>query len=90
MPAKDLHQGEYGGFDSPASQAVAIAPDDANDLAVVTRAIYVGGAGDVSVVLAGDGDTVTFKAVPLGTFLPIAASRVRATGTTATLMIALW
>jgi hypothetical protein len=50
--------------------------------------IYVGGAGNVSVVME-DGSTVTFTAPPVGTILPIRVKRVRATGTTATLLIGL-
>jgi uncharacterized membrane protein len=33
--------------------------------------------------------TVTFKAVPVGTVLSISPSKVKATGTTATLLVAL-
>lgn len=51
--------------------------------------LYVGGAGNVSVVTIG-GDTITFSAVPAGTILPIQVDRLRATGTTATLVNALW
>lgn len=53
------------------------------------NALYVGGAGDV-IVLAADGTTsVTFKAVPVGTVLPIGTKRVM-NGTTATLLVALY
>lgn len=71
------------------NRAAAITPDDNNDLTFVTRAIYVGGGNDLAVILAS-GDTVTFKAVPTGTILPIRAARVKSTGTTATLLLALW
>ena len=52
-------------------------------------AIYVGVAGDVTVVNTA-GQTALFKAVPAGTLLPVEASRVNATGTTATNLIALY
>lgn len=52
------------------------------------RAIYVGGAGDVTVITLG-GNTVTFKAVPVGTILPIEVSTIKATNTTATLLLGL-
>jgi hypothetical protein len=52
------------------------------------KALYVGGAGDV-VVVNFDGSTVTFKAVPVGTILPVAGRRVNSTNTTATLMLGL-
>jgi len=51
--------------------------------------LYVGGAGDVSVVTIG-GDIATFLGVPVGTTLPIQVIRLRSTSTTATNVIALW
>jgi hypothetical protein len=62
-----------------------------SDTVVLTgiRGVYVGGTGDLTVV-AGDGvTTVTFKAVPVGTLLPISPSKVKATATTATLLVGL-
>jgi len=51
--------------------------------------LYVGGTGNVSVITIG-GDQITFNGVPAGTTLPIQVVRLRATGTTATLINALW
>jgi hypothetical protein len=51
--------------------------------------LYVGGTGNVSVITIG-GDQVTFNGVPAGTTLPIQVRRLRSTGTTATLVNALW
>ncbi len=48
-------------------------------------AIYVGGAGNVSVVTEA-GTTVTFTAPPVGTIIPIRTQKVLAT-TTATLLV---
>lgn len=76
-------------LDSPAVAAVAVTPDDDTDLANVTRVLYVGGAGDVSVILSWDTAAVTFSSVPAGTFMPIRAKRVLLTGTTATNLLAL-
>lgn len=66
--------------------AAAITPSDTADQSY--RAIYVGGAGNVSVITAG-GNTVTFTAPPVGTILPVEVTRVRSTNTTATLLIGL-
>lgn len=66
--------------------AKAITPSDT--AAQSYRAIYVGGAGNVSVVTAG-GDTVTFTAPPVGSIIPIEVTFVRATLTTATLLVGL-
>jgi len=69
----------YGG-------GTAITPSDTVDQQYA--GIYVGGAGNVSVIMES-GDTVTFTAPPVGTILPIRVKRVRATATTATLLIGL-
>lgn len=76
------------GLDAPASKAAAITPNDSADLAFATRAIYVGGAGNLAVQMQLDG-AVTFVAVPAGSILPIRVARVLATGTTATNLIGL-
>ena len=51
--------------------------------------LYVGGTGNVSVITIG-GDQITFNGVPAGTTLPIQVLKLRATGTTATNVNALW
>lgn len=79
------------GQESPAGFAAAVAPADTDLAGGFTRGLYVGGTGDVAVLMAGDqaGSVVTFTAVPAGTILPIRVSQVRL-ATTATLIIALW
>jgi hypothetical protein len=72
--------------DQIAAEAAAVTPNDSTQIRA--RALYVGGAGNVSVVMAG-GQTVTFANVPAGALLPIEVAVVRATGTTATNIIAL-
>lgn len=74
---------------SPARDAAAVTPSDATDLAVLPRAIYVGQAGNLALIMAG-GQTVTFQAVPAGTLLPIRAARILATETTAGAVVSLW
>lgn len=51
--------------------------------------LYIGGAGDLNVITAA-GQTVLFKAVPVGTFIPINVIKVLSTSTTATFILALW
>lgn len=66
----------------PATTASAVTPSDSTVL--TSRAVWVGGAGDLSVRLSGaTGTTVVFTAVPAGTLLPISVVRVMA-ATTAT------
>ena len=78
------------GLSGPASHAFAVTPDDGSDLAVVTRGLYVGTGGDVSLVLKGDTAPVSFVGVPDGSVLPLRTVRVRATGTTAADIVGLY
>jgi len=78
---------------SPAHGSFAIAPSDTAALPYLTRAIYVGGTGDVTVYLkwdAGSNGPVTFTAVPAGTTLPVRARAVLYTGTSATNLVGLY
>lgn len=84
----DNFQSRPSELDSPASNAAAVTPSDGADLTFQTRSIYVGVAGTISVVMAG-GQTVSFTA-QAGALLPIMVDRVRATGTTASGIVALW
>jgi len=63
--------------------AVAITKSDTETN--VFSGIYVGGAGNVTVVTE-EGTTVTFTAPPVGTILPIRTQKVTA-ATTATLLV---
>lgn len=68
----------------------ALTPSDTMSLNPAPRALYVGGAGDVSVVALRDSGPVTLAGVPAGSILPIQVRTVRATGTTATDIVALY
>ena len=72
----------------PGKYAAAITPSDSVNLATLTRAIYVGSAAG-NIVAIINGVATTFTLVPIG-ILPIQASRVNATGTTSTGLVALW
>lgn len=74
---------------TPAEHALAIAPSDSVDLSYTSRAVYVGGAGDLSVVMVS-GETVLFSGVTAGSLIPICVSRVRSSSTTATNIVALF
>lgn len=70
------------GATGPADYSFAITPDDEDDLAIVTRAIVVAGAGTVRWHnMRGE---VQNSRVPADTPWPIKALRILATGTTAT------
>jgi len=82
--------GTFGsGLTSPATLAVAITPNDSADLAFATRAIYIGGGGNLRVEMQGNATPVTFAGVVGGTILPIRVARVFVTGTTATSLVSL-
>jgi len=74
-----------------ASNAAAVMPNDDSDLDNI-GVLYVGGAGDVSVLLDGQADNapVTFVGVPAGSWLPVRVRRVRNTDTTATDILLVW
>jgi hypothetical protein len=77
------------GLSDPATHGATITPSDSTALANATRAIYVGGAGDLAVKLVG-GEQVTLTGVTAGTIYPLRAAYVLSTGTTATNLVGLW
>jgi hypothetical protein len=74
---------------APFNNAVAITTSDATTYDPPLKAIYIGGAGNVTVKTLG-GHTVLFTAPPVGTILRVVCRQVRATGTSATVMVGLW
>lgn len=69
---------------SDAQDAFAIVPHDTDEQRF--SSLYVGGVGNVTITTLSD-RVVTFTAVPAGTHLRVAGKRVRATLTTASLMV---
>ena len=73
-----------------ATVCLAVTPNDSTDLSLGTcRAIYVGGDGNISLI-DGAGSTILFSNVAEGSVLPVQTARIRATDTTATLLVALY
>ncbi|WP_199772189.1 spike base protein, RCAP_Rcc01079 family [Agrobacterium tumefaciens] len=73
----------------PARYAAAVVPSDTNELATVPRAICVGADGNVVVVMSGNSQEVTVAMVA-GVLYPLAVKQIKATGTTATGIVAVW
>jgi hypothetical protein len=71
----------------PAEAASAVTASDSANIPV-TRGIYVGGAGNLRVMMA-DGTDILFSNLAAGVAHPLAVVRVYATNTTATGIIAL-
>lgn len=72
---------------APPSHAANVTPNDVADLAFVSRAIHIGTPGDVRVLTLG-GQDITYKGLS-GTKV-LRVTRVFATGTTATDIVAEW
>lgn len=77
----DLFKDYTPGLESPATRLIEIAPDDATDLALFTRAVTVETSGHLQVVTV-HGDTGRIF-VAAGIPFPIRVRRIMATGTTA-------
>ena len=76
-------------WSDPAESAAAVTPSDSTVLSPVPRSLYIGGDGDVAVILARDSAVTTFVGLTAGTILPVRVTKVMAANTTATNIIAL-
>lgn len=87
MAGEDTVPGLKPDWAIPYIGAFAITPADATTISRMTRAVYVGGAGTLAVLMA-DGSAANFTCVA-GALLPIRVTQVQSTGTTATLIVGL-
>jgi hypothetical protein len=85
-------RGLEGGYTSasPALNAAVVTPSDTTDLPNPAIRLWVGGAGNVTLDTVGGSTSVLFAALPAGTLLSVQVKRVRATGTSATNIVALY
>lgn len=72
----------------PSETAFAVTPSDSAVYRNIV-ALYIGTGGDVVVRLRKNGQIITYANVPAGTILRINIDQIRATGTTATDIVAL-
>ena len=86
MPIDDAHR--IADATVSAISASAVTKSDTADI-FHTRALYIGGIGDVKVTMVS-GDVVTFSSAQTGSILPIQVTRVWSTGTGATNILALY
>lgn len=68
---------------APSGNCFPIVPNDADTLALITKAIYVGQGGDVALIGMQSSEAVIFRNVPSGAILDVRAVAVLAAGTTA-------
>lgn len=87
MPAKDNFPPPFRGIGDPITRAAAVTPSDGSDLDFVSRVLWVGTGGDLKVTLSGVVDPVTFPGLTVG-WHPIRATRIWASGTTASGIVA--
>jgi hypothetical protein len=69
--------------------AAAVTPNDNTDLTTPAKALFVGSVGNVTVITT-NGQTVQFGNVPSGTMVQIGCTRVKAGGTSASNIVAMW
>ena len=86
----DMFKTHARSLTSPPEDAASITPGDAgSELSHVTRALYVGVAGDLVLLMQG-GATVVLRGVPSGSFLPLRVRQVLASGTSADGIVGFW
>jgi len=86
--ATDKFKNFYVNDVSPANGGFSITPTDSDNCTRVTRAVYVGGAGDLKITFANN-ETVTFVGLVAGQTYPFRVKKVFSTGTSATNIIGL-
>lgn len=86
---RDIPKGSSIPKTAPAEDFYEVVPSDAYDLPNgICRALWIGTSGDIT-CLNKNGDAVTLASVPIGV-LPVRTTRVKATGTTADNIVALY
>lgn len=88
MPAYDIYSQHSGSPIGPARRLRAITPHDSAELDYVTNGIVCAGGGVLSVIAVDDSAAVQLP-VLAGQVYPVRARVIRATGTTATGIVAL-
>lgn len=78
------------GIEAPATRAVAITPSDTVNLAEVSRGLYVGTAGNATILLGDDTSAVVFTGLAAGLVYPLQVKRVNAGSLTAGNLVALY
>jgi hypothetical protein len=74
---------------APARLAFAIAPTDGSNLALGTKALYVGNGGDIVLRAVGSDSDVVLRNVISGSVIAIRVAAIRQTGTTASNIVGL-
>lgn len=75
---------KVGSQSDPATHAAVVTPADDAGLTIAARALFIGAGGDLKVTTTG-GETVAFVGLTSGMILPVAVSKVFATGQAGTI-----
>ena len=86
----DQFQNSADQVSAPATRAVSVTPHDSNALADIPKALFVGTGGNLTMRGVNGTADALWKNVPSGSVLPFRAQYVRATGTTAADLLALY
>lgn len=73
---------------APSCAPYTLVPHDTNELTLVPKGIYVGSGGDVTLRGVDSVADVTYRNLPDASYIAVRAQYVRATGTTASNLIA--
>lgn len=88
-----MSEDRYGPYtdevSAPSTRARAVAPHDANELPLIPKALYVGVAGNITMRGVDDVTDTLWVGVVAGSIIPFRAKFVRATGTTASGILAM-
>ena len=74
---------------TPSENCFTITPSDNNELSHLTKAIYIGGGGDLALLIGASQTPVTFRNTVAGSVLDVRVRGVMSTGTTATDLVGL-
>lgn len=88
MPSPDRFANTTDSLLAAARAPYAITPDDGTPLPAVPKGIFVGTGGDVTLRGVDAASDVTYRNLPDASYIAVRASHVRATGTTASHLIA--
>lgn len=72
----------------PARSGMQVTPDDDNDIPIMPRMLYIGTGGNITLRMADDSANIVIRNLPDGSRLDIRPSRILATGTTASDIVA--
>jgi len=74
---------------APAERCFTVSPSDSLALPIATKALFVGTGGDVKLRSVNSSEDVVFRNLPDAAVIDVRVSAVRATGTTASDIVAL-